>query len=103
MARSRLCRVCKDFHDLEKPWPHNCVGHFGTIGNDPGFYVISDTMPAIESHADGRMYDSKSQYRRGLRAAGCVELGNDRVKREFKPMPPVGPDIKRAMEQLESR
>lgn len=24
MSRSRLCKVCGDWHALERPWPHNC-------------------------------------------------------------------------------
>lgn len=23
-GRSRLCKVCGDWHSLERPWPHNC-------------------------------------------------------------------------------
>lgn len=44
-----------------------------------GPIVMNDTMDAIRSEADGRMYDSKSSYRRALRAAGCVEVGNEPI------------------------
>lgn len=69
-------------------------------------YVQSDTMDPIRSHADGRMYDSKSAYRAGLRARGCIEVGNERAPFDRRPgfdAGPVGPDIKRAMEQLGAR
>ena len=39
--------------------------------------VISDTMPAVKSMHDGRMYDSKSRLRRTYRDAGLTEVGND--------------------------
>jgi hypothetical protein len=68
--------------------------------------VIGDAMQPIRSMADGRMYDSKSQYRQSLRERGCIEVGNERApfdrKPEFNPGP-VAPDIVRAMEQLSSR
>lgn len=68
--------------------------------------VISDAMAPIRSHADGRIYDSKSAYRQGLRATGCVEVGND--KAPFDSRPDFNPgraahDIKRALEQLGAR
>ncbi len=76
MARSRLCRCCKDFHDLAQPWPDACASHFGDSGS-AGFYVQSDTMDPIRSMADGKMYDSKSRYRSDLRARGLIEVGNE--------------------------
>lgn len=40
--------------------------------------IIDDTMPAIECAADGQMYDSKSEYRRALRAHGYVEVAGEK-------------------------
>lgn len=39
--------------------------------------VISDTHAPFRSMADGRIYDSKSAYRRTLKDRGLVEVGND--------------------------
>lgn len=39
--------------------------------------VISDTTQAFRSMADGQIYDSKSAYRRELKARGFREVGND--------------------------
>lgn len=36
-----------------------------------------DSMPDIQSHADGKHYSSKSALRRGYKDKGVVELGND--------------------------
>ena len=44
----------------------------------PSHYVISDVMDQIQSMADGKHYDSKSEYRKGLRAAGMAEVGTER-------------------------
>jgi hypothetical protein len=100
LARSRFCRVCKDFHDLDEAWPSACVGHFGIKGDDAGFYVQSDTIDAFRSMADGRMYDSKSQYRRDLRSRGMVEIGNDRIEQTPTAPPPVRDALRQAYQQL---
>lgn len=46
-----------------------------------GPQVIGDYVAgpgdAIKSMADGKMYDSKSEYRKELKRQGLVELGND--------------------------
>lgn len=46
---------------------------------DAGVHVISDSMGVhgIQSQADGKYYDSKSQYRKSLKAHGMVEMGTD--------------------------
>lgn len=50
-------------------------------------YVIEDSMKAIESQADGKMYDSKSAYYRSLKNLGYEVVGNEwksQEKRERK-------------------
>lgn len=54
--------------------------------------VISDTMPAVQSQADGLMYDSKSAIRASYRVHGVTEVGNDPAR--FRPR--VKPKISRA-------
>jgi hypothetical protein len=39
--------------------------------------VISDIMPETRHMANGKNYDSKSEFRKATKAAGCVEVGND--------------------------
>jgi hypothetical protein len=41
--------------------------------------LISDEMPVCE-HVDGKLYTSKSEYRRVTRANGLIEVGNERPK-----------------------
>lgn len=46
-----------------------------------GPQIVSDYINgpggALQNQADGKMYDSKSQYYKAVRAAGCEVLGND--------------------------
>lgn len=61
-------------------------------------YVIQDTTDPFVSHLDGKTYDSKSEYRRTLKAAGMVELGNDKIKpRPREEDRSLGRDIAQAM------
>jgi len=105
MARSRLCRTCGDFHDLEGAWPEACYGHFGVIANDAPM-IRADGMDPIRSMADGRVYDSKSRYYGSVKAAGCEIVGNEKAPFDRRPefvSKNVGRDIKNALEQLRSR
>jgi hypothetical protein len=69
---------------------------------DEAIHVISDTMDHLRHMADGKYYDSKSQFRKATRAAGCFEIGNE-VATVLKPRKPIElpraqrrEDIKRA-------
>lgn len=101
MARSRLCRSCGDFHDIEATWPLDCIGHFGAIPNDAP-YVRSDGMDPIKSMVSGKMHDSKSAYYAEVRRAGCEIVGNDRGGYGAPPqhnLPSVGESLKRTMQK----
>jgi hypothetical protein len=50
-------------------------------------HVISDHLPDIINHADGKLYDSKSSYYAAVKAAGCEVVGNDPAFAD-----PKGPD-----------
>lgn len=47
----------------------------------PSFRVISDTLgegvQGLLNHANGKKYDSKSEYYKAVKAAGCEIVGND--------------------------
>lgn len=45
--------------------------------------VLSDDLGlhGVLNHADKKFYDSKSEFRKATRRAGCYEIGND-IKRE---------------------
>ena len=50
--------------------------------------VISDNMPDTRHMADGKYYNSKSQFRAATKAAGCREVGNE-LPTLLKPRQPV--------------
>lgn len=65
--------------------------------------VHTDSVDAFRSHADGKMYDSKSNYRRELRARGLVEVGNERIEPKPRSIPDVSGlrgDIQRTISEL---
>jgi hypothetical protein len=103
MARSRFCRICKEFHDLEEAWPEDCLGHFGAPAMGAAPYVQSDSMAPIISMADGKPYDSKSRYRADLKARGMIEVGNDRMERRPAPITPVRETLRQTYQQLVGR
>lgn len=67
-------------------------------------YVIGDCMDRTLNPADGRYYESKSAYYKGVRAAGCEIVGNETQKEAPRAQmsDPID-DIKAAIEQVESR
>lgn len=86
----RFCRVCRQWHDLNEPWPEECAGHYRTEAQRSDLSaptLITDTMKPVQSMLDGRMYDSKSSLRRTYKDAGVVELGNEKPKPFKKPKP----------------
>jgi hypothetical protein len=102
--RTRYCRVCRDFHDLEASWPQACAEHFAPRGSSAP-NVISDNMDATRNMADGKFYDSKRGFEKAVRAAGCEIVGNDTSMFNQRPHTPeiTGHDVKAAIEQLRSR
>ena len=54
----------------------------------PSPHLIRDQTDPFKSMADGKLYDSKSAYRRTLKDRGLVELGND------APVTPPKPEMK---------
>lgn len=71
----------------------------------PAPYIRSDGMSDTRNPVDGRLYDSKSQFERAVRDAGCTIVGDDPAFSELKPRehipaPGLEQDIKDACEQL---
>lgn len=68
--------------------------------NGQRVHVISDVMDACKHMATGEVLDSKSEFRKRTRAAGCVEVGNDPAStRERRPEPSTvgADDVRRAI------
>lgn len=80
MPRQRLCKVCRDWHDLDKPWPHNCTRHEPSKQVLPAPMITSDGMKPVQSMTNGLWYDSKSAIRSEYKRAGVVEVGNEKIE-----------------------
>ena len=86
--------------DQAKAAPLNPV--FGTL------HIISDHMDPLCHMASGRMFDSKSEFRKETRAHGCVEIGTERIgekpRKKWKPdRRKRVDDIKRALHDLRNK
>lgn len=46
--------------------------------------VITDSIDPFLSHADGKVYDSKSSYRKMLKQKGLEEVGNDKMNDRYE-------------------
>lgn len=77
MARSRLCKFCRGWHDPEN-WPHNCMEHERPMQILNAPMLIADGMRAVQSMTNGQMYDSKSALRAEYKRAGVIEVGNEK-------------------------
>ena len=63
---------------------------------------IAGAGGALRSQADGKMYDSKSAYRKSLKAHGMVEMGNDaptKGRDEIRGDFDCSKELKQALEQ----
>lgn len=78
-------------------------------GEAPSRYahnVISDEHVPFKSMADGKIYDSKSAYRRSLKERGLEEAGNERsaftsaTPKYERPMSEYVDTVKRAAREL---
>ncbi len=107
--RSRHCRVCGGWHDLNGAWPSECAAHFGQPAQRSNLsapMLIRDGTDPFVSMADGRTYDSKRAYYASVRERGLEIVGNERAafeapRPDFK-VEGVGDAIKHAIEQSEA-
>lgn len=90
MARYRWCTQCSEWHEPVR-YRRNCEPEPPQRGDYPTPYIVSDSLPGgvngLYHHAVGRRTDSKSQFRRLTRDAGCIEVGNEyaaTAKREYR-------------------
>ena len=77
MPRERLCKVCRAWHDMDTPWPAECLPPPKPRSAFPVPMVNRDCMPLTQSMVDGRWYDSKSSIRAHYRDAKVIEVGNE--------------------------
>ena len=105
-ATYRKCQACGDIHDVAA-WPGPCLEQFRKKRSElPAPFIRSDGMDAIMNHANGLMYDSRSAYERGVKDAGCVIVGDDKLTPSPRPVlsdRELKQDIKTAIDQVEAR
>ena len=103
----RYCKVCTGWHDLDEPWPDNCLMQRSTSGPqvirdmDPYMSVAADKATGEQVAVGGR-----AQHREFLRRNNYVEVGND-SSLYSQPKPKAldlvrGHEIKAAIEQVRS-
>lgn len=66
---------------------------------DEATHVISDTMDLTRHMADGRYYDSKSEFRKATKATGNIEYGNE-IPSLLKPRQPIPLDRAQRREDI---
>lgn len=67
-GKSRYCNECQMM-----------VDHYYYGSEKDRIYVHGDSMNPLLNHADGKIYDSKSSFRRATHNAGYKEVGNDEL------------------------
>lgn len=64
-----------------------------------GPLILRDIEP-YRCVVDGEVIGSRRRHKEKLRETGCVEWGNEVPKRKALELPPVAPDLKRAVEMV---
>lgn len=80
----RFCKVCRDFHDLDQPWPDACNAHFMGVSS-ASIQIIKDIEPykaAAVDVATGKrpQISSRSDHREFLKRNKYIEVGNEPIK-----------------------
>lgn len=72
--RERLCRVCWGWHDLDEPWPAECVyAKTPRKTSDLTAPMVMRDIEPYRSPVDGKPIGSRSARREDLKANDCVE------------------------------
>jgi len=72
----RRCRACGDYHWSDR-WPSNHVEPVPDRSDLPAPMLNRDGIDPLWHPHDGRLYDSKHEFRKATKAAGSEEVGND--------------------------
>ena len=66
--------------------------------------IRPDGMDALQNHADGLWYDSRSSYEKAVKSAGCEIIGDEKLPDNSGPKPyepqGVSEDIKAAYDEV---
>lgn len=76
--RLRFCRHCRDWHG-DGQWPRECYEALYARpepGNHPLPFIRRDHMDPLWHPANGKEYDSRSDYDAVTKAHGLLEIGD---------------------------
>ncbi|HVZ60631.1 MAG TPA: hypothetical protein VG892_07580 [Terriglobales bacterium] len=105
----RFCKICRNFHNLDEPWPEACAAHYAPKSKS-GVQVMRDIEPykavALDQRTGKRpVISSRSHHRDFLKANGYVEVGTEPIRQ--RPVDygdqNIGREIKQTIEKLRSR
>lgn len=68
----RFCKVCRGWHDLDIPWPDNCLPERVMTQADFATPMIWRDIPNYRSPIDGKWITSRSHRREDLKINNCV-------------------------------
>lgn len=105
-GRSRKCKVCGDWHRLDRPWPHNCRSEAPPRNLD---LATPQITPTFEPFRAGMMEDdpiigSRNEKREYMKRTGLVEhekgIKNEAAQwvREKEEQRDISETVKRFME-----
>ena len=103
-VKSRYCRICHGWHDLEVDWPFVCRGHFQQ-STGYGLQIIKDIEPynavAVDV-ATGKppLIGGRAQHREFLKRNGYIEVGNEKQTQKPEYAKLTRNEIKRAYEEV---
>lgn len=66
-----------------------------------GVQIVTD-IPEFVDPIEGKLISGRTQRREFMRKHNVHDVGDDRATAKPEPMSPVGPDVKRAYEELEA-
>lgn len=107
----RNCDVCaakygvgdpRNWHEPEN-WPAECMDHYRKRKGEEriGLQIMKDIEPYKAVGLPGKpIIGSRSQHRAEMKAHGMVEVGNEKVTKQYEPAPGLRDDIKRALHQV---
>jgi hypothetical protein len=99
--RATWCSACETTHE-QFPAYEICPKYsFPKTSHLPSPMIIGDTMEAVQSMLDGKMYESKSALRRTYKQAGVNEVGNDSSIMNPKPKKKPKPNMKAIGDSVE--
>ena len=84
----RYCKVCRGWHDLEKPWPVACSSHYESKRSGVPFPMLQrDWTEPVQHPVSGEFFTNKAAFSRRTKELGYTEVGDDpaRFRKPEKP------------------